>query len=109
MTNDIYKILGENISLYRRKHGMKLETLAKKAGISVSFLNNIEKGKRKPTLYSIEKIANALDCPLASLLSYKSSVKYLPEDARITFDIIKIINKKSIEQKRKILEIIKIL
>ncbi len=109
MTKDIYQILGENIVLFRKKHNMKLETLAKKAGISVSFLNNIEKGKRKPTLYSIEKIANALDCPLTSLLSYKSSSRYLPENAKIIFDIIKLLNKKSIEQKKKILEIIKII
>lgn len=106
---DIYKILGENITLFRKKYGYSLQQIAKKAKISFSFLGNIEKGTRKPTLYTIEKIAKALNCSLFTLLSYKSNIKYLPKDSQITLEIMKIINQKTTKEKEKILKIIKIL
>ncbi len=109
MANDIYKIIGENINLYRKKHNMKLEVLSRKAGVSVSFLNNIEKGQRKPTLYTIEKIANALNCPLISLLIIKSKIKQLPDETKIVLEIMNLLSHKNLETKKKILEIIKIL
>lgn len=110
MTNDIYKILGENIKIFRNKNNMNLEELAKKANISVSFLNNIEKGSRKPTLYTLEKISNALNCPLTSLLTPKTTNSvYSKEENKIILEILKIISKKNLSEKKKILDIIKLL
>ena len=106
---DIYKIVGENILLFRKKQGYSLQQIAKKAKISFSFLGNIEKGTRKPTLYTIEKIAKALNCSLLTLLSHKSNIKSLPKDSHTTLEIIKIINKKTPKEKERILKIIKLL
>lgn len=106
---DIYIKAGINIRLFRKKEGLNLEELAKKAGISTSFLSNIEKGSRKPTLDTVEKIANALNIGIATIFSDKLSLSYLPEENTITLEIMTIVSSKKLEDKKRILSILKIL
>jgi transcriptional regulator with XRE-family HTH domain len=104
---DIYRIIGNNISIFRKKSGLGLAELAKKAGISGSFLGNIEKGSRKPTLYTIEKIAAALGIGVIALFAYKEKGASLPEDSRLVFEIMKLVASKNTDEKRKALNILK--
>jgi len=106
---DIYLTIGENIKLFRDKKSLSLNALAAKAGISFSFLSNIEKGRRKATLYTIEKIAEALECGIYRLLTSRSEKEFLPEESRIILDIMQYVTPKDIETKRKILSIIKLI
>ena len=46
---------------WREHKGMKLNELARKAGVSPSYLSQIENGKRNPSVESIKAIAAALD------------------------------------------------
>lgn len=104
---DIYRIIGINICVFRKKNKMSLALLSKKSGISGSFLGNIEKGYRKPTLYTIEKIAAALGVGVTALLSYKEKYVSLPEDSRLVFEIMKLITSKTRNEKIKTLNILK--
>lgn len=104
---DIYRTIGGNISIFRRKSGLGLAELAKKAGISGSFLGNIEKGSRKPTLYTIEKIAAALGMGVTALFTHKEKDPRLTEDSRLVFDIMKLVSSKTTGEKNKILNILK--
>jgi transcriptional regulator with XRE-family HTH domain len=103
---DIYMVVGENISIFRKKGKMNLTSLAKKSGISASFLGNIEKGARKPTLYTIEKIASALGIGVTALFSYKEKDSRLTEDSRVVFEIMKLVTGKNTEEKTKIMHIL---
>jgi transcriptional regulator with XRE-family HTH domain len=109
LKKDIYAVLGENIKLFRNKKNLSLNALAVKAGISFSFLSNIEKGRRKATLYTIEKIAVALECGIYRLLTPRSGKEFLPEESAIMLDIIQYVTTKGLETKRKILNIIKLI
>ena len=60
--------LGRAIRLCRTQRGLSQAKLAKTAGISVSYLSLLERGKRDPTLSTIEKIASALDVPVSILV-----------------------------------------
>lgn len=60
ISKDIYIRVGENIRVLREEAEMSVKELAYTAGISPSFLANIENAKRKPTLYTIERLARAL-------------------------------------------------
>ncbi len=104
---DIYKKAGINIRMFRKKEKLNLEELAKKSGISTSFLSNIEKGSRKPTLETIEKIANALGIGTATVFSDKLSLTYLPEENTVTLEIMKLISSKNLTEKKRILSILK--
>jgi transcriptional regulator with XRE-family HTH domain len=57
-------LLGKNIRSIRLDKGIKQFELAKKAGISISYLCEIENGKSVPSLKTLLKIAKALkvDC-----------------------------------------------
>lgn len=66
--NDIYARVGSNILSLRMSQSLSIKQLAAKAGIPASYLSNIENGKRKATLYTIEKIANALKTDIRDLV-----------------------------------------
>ena len=56
--------LGRQIQLLRNSRRMTQETLASAAGISPSYLRQIEKGKANPSVDIIQRIAVTLDADL---------------------------------------------
>lgn len=70
---DKYIALGLNIAYYRKRQGMRQEQLAEKAGISRSYLGEIEAPNMVSTL-SLEvlfNIAAALQVPEYQLLEFR--------------------------------------
>ena len=53
-------IIGLKIKHYRQEKGYTLKHLAKKAGLSISYLNEIEKGKKYPKPQKIMHLAQGL-------------------------------------------------
>lgn len=64
-----YKKLGERIRKERLTLGITQEVLSEQAGISVSFLGQVERGERKPSLETVVNIANSLGVTVDFLLS----------------------------------------
>ncbi|MDU2209875.1 MAG: helix-turn-helix transcriptional regulator [Eubacterium sp.] len=66
--------IGENIRLLRIKSGLSQEQLALNAGVNTSYIGQIERGEKNPTIKTLEKIASALSIDLIDLLypSYPS-------------------------------------
>lgn len=60
--------IGKKIKALRLEKGMKQLELAKKAGISNTFLSDIEIGRTNPSLKTLEKIANALGTTCSDFL-----------------------------------------
>jgi transcriptional regulator with XRE-family HTH domain len=60
--------VGNAIRLCRTRRGLSQSELANIAGISVSYLSLLERGKRDPTFSTIEGIAKALDVPVSILV-----------------------------------------
>lgn len=52
---------GKAIRSYRRKRNLSLKELAQKSGLSISYLSEIERCKKQPSLETIDKIAHALN------------------------------------------------
>jgi transcriptional regulator with XRE-family HTH domain len=59
--------LGARVRSLRRQRGMTLKDLGRKAGLSHPFLSQVERGLARPSLGSAERIAEALDVPVATL------------------------------------------
>ncbi len=59
---NIRKQLGERIRERRTARGLTQEELAHRAGLDYSYLNQIENGRRNPSLDAIGRIARALGC-----------------------------------------------
>ena len=70
---DKYIALGLNISYYRKREGMNQDQLAEKAGISRSYLGEIE-APNMITAMSLEvlfNVASALRIPVSKLLEFR--------------------------------------
>ncbi len=59
--------IGQAIQLARSKRKLSQAALAKRAGISVSYLSLLERGRRDPPLSTLQRIAAALVMPVEIL------------------------------------------
>ena len=63
------KSFGEKVRALRSQQGLTLADLAAKTERSVSLLSQIETGNVSPSFSSMQTIADALDVPLAQIIS----------------------------------------
>lgn len=63
-----YSMMGARIRQVRKAKGWSQDTLAKKSGISMSFLGHIERGTRIMSLETFVNICEALDAGADELL-----------------------------------------
>lgn len=64
---DIYHQLGKRITYLRKKKGLSSLQLAINAYINKNYLNDLENGRRNPSLMILRKVAIALDIDLSEL------------------------------------------
>jgi len=65
---DVRVRVGLNVQNLRRELGLSQEELADRAGIHQSYLSDIERGRRNPTIIVLDKLAAALKADLTSLV-----------------------------------------
>ena len=69
MIKDSLASLSKRLRILREKAELTQEELARKAGISVKYLQNLEgMNPKNPSLLTLEKIAKGLGCPTADLI-----------------------------------------
>ena len=66
---ELHQRFGRNVKLARKAAGYSQEAFADVAGIARSYMSDVERGARNPTLKVVERIASALDMPPEVLLS----------------------------------------
>jgi transcriptional regulator with XRE-family HTH domain len=69
MTEDPRILLGKRIAQIRKEKGLSQDKLAWEGGLARSFIGEVERGLRNPTLTNICKLAEALDVKAADLFS----------------------------------------
>jgi transcriptional regulator with XRE-family HTH domain len=62
------QVVGINIRRIRTERELSQEEVAYRVGIDVSYLGQIERGRRNPTIGVLGRIAVALGVPLVGLL-----------------------------------------
>lgn len=75
---NIRLIFGLKLKQLRQQRGLSFADLSKAAGVSVSYLNEIEKGKKYPKTEKIIALAEALDVSYDQLVSLKLNKKLAP-------------------------------
>ena len=70
---ELAQAFGAAVRALRSGQGMAQEALAHRAGIERSHMGKIERGEHMPTLAIIFKIASALECSTAVLMSEAES------------------------------------
>jgi XRE family transcriptional regulator, fatty acid utilization regulator len=76
--SDLKLIMGMKLRQLRDEKGMSLAELAQATGISISYLNEIEKGKKLPKPEKISVLANTLEVSFDWLVSMKMTKKLAP-------------------------------
>lgn len=65
---DVVQLLGENVRYYRKLKGMTQEQLAADAGMERSYVSDLERGTRSPSVMALGRLVAALDLVPSKLL-----------------------------------------
>lgn len=60
--------IGQRLRARRVELGLTLAEVAERAGLSLPYISNLERGRGNPTLEALGGLARALDIPLAGLV-----------------------------------------
>lgn len=66
-----FKKIGEKIKYYREKRGLSQQMLAKRTFMTQARLEEIENGQVIYQMWTLQKIARALDIDLPELLNFE--------------------------------------
>ena len=88
-TENLKIIFGIKIKSFRTEKGLSLRELSKKAGIAVSYLSEIESGKKYPKPTKLISLARALGIEYDALVSLKVDKSLDPFTALINSELIK--------------------
>lgn len=69
-------MLGEALRLIRVYHDLKQKEAAERVGVSTSYISEIERGTKTPTLDVIEKYAREFDIPVSSIMFFSESLTH---------------------------------
>ena len=75
----IHSEIGNRIRQYRKRSGLSQEKLALNAGIAVSFLGDIERNVKKPSIESLEKLLSALNVTFLEFFDYEIEIESLED------------------------------
>jgi transcriptional regulator with XRE-family HTH domain len=64
---ELLREFGQAVRVHRERLGVSQEELAFRAGIDRTYVSGIERGRRNPSLRSIDRLARALEIDLATL------------------------------------------
>ena len=68
MSNDICEQFGKRLRELRKERGWSQEELAHRVGIDISFLSELENGKKEPCLRKIKELSQGLGVTASKLL-----------------------------------------
>tara|TARA_R110000787_G_scaffold67128_1_gene150413 strand:+ start:603 stop:914 length:312 start_codon:yes stop_codon:yes gene_type:complete len=68
-------MFGQALSLLRRYQGLNQSTLAKRLGVSRSYISELESGNRTPSLDLLSRYAEVFNIPVSSLVFFAEALQ----------------------------------
>jgi len=98
MKTDIYTALGAAVRAHRKKLAWSQEELGERAGLHPSYIGQIERGTKKISLATLQKISAALKTKVSDLLQEKA-----PEETTSTWEnrIMGIVKNRPADQQKR--------
>ena len=72
---DVVQLLGVNVRHHRKLKGLTQEELALEAGMERSYVSDLERGTRNPSVLALGRLADALCIDASLLMVSKKSEK----------------------------------
>jgi len=95
-------MLNEALRLIRVFHDLKQVELAARLNVSKSFISEIEKGNRTPSLETIQKYSTEFKMPVSSIMFFAEELPHAKSGERIrtkiasaVLDLLKFIERKA--------------
>lgn len=106
--SEILTAVGNRIRNIREERGWSQEELAHRADVNRTFLGELERGKKKASVETVEKIANALEISLSDFFKpIQTSSKYNGDTTLAT--LIERLNTVSVEDHKTMVGIFDVL
>ena len=105
-----FKAIGLKIKERRKSLGITQESIANALDVNPSHISNIECGRANPSLTTLIKIANLLQCSVDYFISAEYTYKHDPEKEKsLDEEIMNKLKYCNIDKKNKVLKIIDLL
>ncbi len=102
---DITAEIGSRIRHHRRERKLSQEKLAEKSGLHPSYIGQLERGEKKPTIDSLYKITKGMDLSVSDFLKDLEIVDGDPESFAVKSYLL--IEQEQASDQRRLYEIIK--
>ena len=66
-TNPVLMALGKNVRDLREQKKLTQEALAERSGLDPSYISGIERAVRNPSVVSLARLADGLDCTVSEI------------------------------------------
>ncbi|MEF2243427.1 MULTISPECIES: helix-turn-helix domain-containing protein [unclassified Paenibacillus] len=105
--SNIVRQIGDNIRNIRKSKGLSQEQLALRAEINASYMGQVERGEKNPTIDVLGKIAIALNTPLEKIVSLQTSSPKEEHDSDYAEKISHQLNGLSLKEQEVIYKLVK--
>jgi len=99
-------LFGKKVRAVREAANISREAAAEKAGITASYLGEVERGEKWPSLEIIRAIATALNTPLPTFLEFEAQEI---DTAILKGKLSRILDNRTTEQQQQALRVLKAL
>jgi len=82
-------MIGKALRIIRKKRGLTQGQLADQSGITQTYLSQIEKNKKEPTLSVLRDICEVINVPVAILFWFTLDESKVEEGKREAFNLVK--------------------
>lgn len=79
---ELARIFGRNVKELRQARGLTQEDLEGLTGLKRSYISDMERGERNPSLRAVERLAVALEVEPAELFRIPEGAAWLPKQRR---------------------------
>lgn len=105
--SEISRKIGKNIRALRKTSGLSQEQLALRADINASYMGQVERGEKNPTIDVLSKISSALGMPLEQIIRIDTQPKLQDKDNPISDKIAHQLNGLSLKEQEAVYRLVK--
>lgn len=102
-----FKQMGERIRSLRLKKGLTQEELGEKAQLHYTYIGQVERGEKTPSLKTLQRLVKALDTQLEYLLEPGSEYETNPEKADFLEQLNCLLKKRSAGEVSLVVRVVK--
>ena len=103
---NLYILIGKRIKEVRIKLDLTQEELADKAELHPSYIGQVERGSKKVSIQTLDKITRALNIPLKSIYDFSENPCMTEKDLLVA-ELFGILKNKNIKDRKFLIDIMR--